>query len=813
MKIKMEQIAINCKKQVRRFSITISLTILCFVGLYSQFTPLAWQSPDPLKWSRDTNENRIDDLIEARSPSELIDVVFDLNRCITNEEAKQFLLPLSSGDILWLNPEITFVFVEKVRVDSITGFFSSGNGLVGAVAMIELAAGFGPSTDISMQAIKVSSGQYWSVDDQFSNAIRGQGINIAILDSGVNDNHDAFKGKLVSIYNAITNDDMTNPDDDTGHGTWVAGVALGRILSIDGREFRGVAPDAGLIDVKVIDPDNTCSTSEQGWLHLAQGLSWVYTNNQNDETPNIDIINLSLEQCMDENGTVVTSNGLDAMSQYIDLLHNEGIVVVGAIGNNSQSGSLLPVPGCADQIITVTAAQDNTITRTPTITDDQIYAPANRGPRASDNDSDTIDEQKPDITAPGVNIVAPNYLTMNGFVEVSGTSLAAPHVSGVAALILQRYPGIGPAMVKDLILQSADDPATDMQRDPIMWDSDWGFGMLNALEAIQSAPTVDVRFATAGDADMYWSDAIQTATTPVVGVQNTISAEIINNGGSIANNVTVNFGVYQFSATGQTNYHIGSQSVAMLPPGVSRTVHQSWTPASTEDILHANIEVEIVYGLDSEPANNLAQKNVMFSPTESPATIPFVVDNPTLDTATISVTKVHEVIPSGWTFTYHPKTFELAPQDCAETVTATFTPPSNATACDSAYVDLIAIISATNDTIGGLRVGAFVPDSVLCPIITSNLTIAPKELEPVLYLPFPNPGHSEIRIPFEIPHSRRVQIGVYNIYGYQVAQLADTKMLAGKQEVHWKCAEAPPGIYFVQLTYEGRTLSRKVLVE
>ncbi|HWI63914.1 MAG TPA: S8 family serine peptidase, partial [Symbiobacteriaceae bacterium] len=238
----------------------------------------------------------------------------------------------------------------------------------------------------------------------------GAGVNVAVLDTGVDYTHPALAGHVVKGPDLINNDN--DPMDGHGHGTHVAGI----IASQDQRR-RGVAPGATIIAVKVLS-DEGYGSDEQ----IIAGIDWAVMHGA-------DVINLSLGG--------PGGGGADALAQAVDNAVKSGVVVVVAAGNSGPDFSTVGSPGDARLALTV-GASDN---------DRQLQSWSSRGP--------TLDgRQKPDVVAPGSGIVS---LAPGGeWQPMDGTSMATPHVSGLAALLLQAT-GAEPLLIKDALKRTAQD--------------------------------------------------------------------------------------------------------------------------------------------------------------------------------------------------------------------------------------------------------------------------------------------------------------------------------------------------------------------
>jgi hypothetical protein len=240
----------------------------------------------------------------------------------------------------------------------------------------------------------------------------GTGTRIAVLDSGIDTTHPDLAGKVVAEHNFS---ESPTTDDLFGHGTHVASIAAGTGAK-SGGTYKGVAPGAGLLDGKVLN-----DTGQGAMSGIIAGMEWAAAEKA-------DVVNLSLG--------AYDSPELDPMEEAVDKLSAEsGTLFVVAAGNDGEQGAdTISTPGSADAALTVGAVDKQ-----------DVLAPfSSTGPRAGD------DAIKPDLTAPGVDIgaasahdsymasVAPSVA--DGYISLSGTSMATPHVAGAAALLAEQHP-------------------------------------------------------------------------------------------------------------------------------------------------------------------------------------------------------------------------------------------------------------------------------------------------------------------------------------------------------------------------------------
>ena len=222
-----------------------------------------------------------------------------------------------------------------------------------------------------------------------------------------------------------------------GHGTHVQGI-IGGNGSYSNGAYIGVAPKVNLVSLKVSDDTGAGTTSA-----VVDALQWALNNKS---TYNIRVVNLSL------NSTVVESYHTNPIDAAAEILWFNGIVVVASAGNNGGAAGALYAPANDPFVITVGATDDR---GTNSISDDTIATFSAYGT--------TLDGVvKPDLVAPGTNIVSakadgnnivlvnqhPSNVVDGYYFKMSGTSMAAPMVSGAVALLLQDEPNLTPDQVK-----------------------------------------------------------------------------------------------------------------------------------------------------------------------------------------------------------------------------------------------------------------------------------------------------------------------------------------------------------------------------
>src|SRR3954463_15785686 len=318
----------------------------------------------------------------------------------------------------------------------------------------------------------------------------GAGIGVAIIDSGITAWHDdltnttsklfPYGNQRVSKFVDFVNG-RTLPYDDNGHGSHVAGVILGNGRDSLG-EKAGIAPGASLVSLKVLDANGQGTIS-----NIISALGWIATN---AKTYNIRVVNMSV------GAGIYESYWTDPLTLAAKALTDKGVTVVAAAGNmgKNAAGQLqygsITAPGNAPWVLTVGASSTmGTLTRN----DDEMASFSSSGPSFLDF------EAKPDLVAPGVgnvSLAVPGstfYVTKatslfdgkpklgsKSYLALSGTSMAAPVVTGTVALMLQANPNLTPNLIKALLQYTAQ---VYSGYSPLRQ----GAGFLNSLGAVRLA--------------------------------------------------------------------------------------------------------------------------------------------------------------------------------------------------------------------------------------------------------------------------------------------------------------------------------------
>jgi serine protease AprX len=316
------------------------------------------------------------------------------------------------------------------------------------------------------------------IDSSGSSAARsrygviGSGTAVAVIDSGVQPHDDLPLTRITAFVDFVNG--RTEPYDDYGHGTHVAGIIAGDGKSSSG-QYTGVAPAAKIVALKVLDGRGAGTTS-----NVLAALEWVLANGAGY---NVRVVNLSLGHPIYEPAAT------DPLVQMVEALSRRGFLVVVSAGNMGRNalgqtvyGSITS-PANAQSAIAVGAANANgTLVRS----DDTVPAFSSRGPTRYDRYA------KPDVLAPGYAIVStaapdsyllttyPHLQVGTGYMRLNGTSMAAPVVSGAATLVWEANPTLTAHTVKALVQFTA-------QRMPVYDVMTQGAGQVNLAGAVRFA--------------------------------------------------------------------------------------------------------------------------------------------------------------------------------------------------------------------------------------------------------------------------------------------------------------------------------------
>ncbi|GGV37463.1 peptidase [Streptomyces longisporoflavus] len=284
--------------------------------------------------------------------------------------------------------------------------------------------------------------------------LTGKGVKVAVLDTGVDLGHPGLKDRVGAAKSFIPGEEVA---DRNGHGTHVASTVGGSGAGSDGDKEKGVAPGADLSVGKVLSDEGSGTESQ-----IIAGMEWAAKD------VGAKVVSMSL-------GSQEASDGTDPMAAAVNTLSEDtGALFVVAAGNNGAPSSI-GSPGAADSALTIGAVDSA----------DRAAYFTSQGPRYGDN------ALKPDLSAPGVDILAARSQLVTGegyYTEMSGTSMATPHIAGVAALLAEKHPDWSGARLKDALM------STSKQLDSSAYEL--GAGRVSVPDA------VGARLTATGSADL-----------------------------------------------------------------------------------------------------------------------------------------------------------------------------------------------------------------------------------------------------------------------------------------------------------------------
>ena len=412
----------------------------------------------------DSDRNGVHDSLQ--NVSGIVNVGLSYSEIITDDDRD---LILSMG--YQINQELHSV--NSILIGSIDSNEVSNLSEIDGVIMVERYGSLVFYGDVQTPSVKAKNSTYYP--GAWDLGVSGQGVNIALTDTGVDEEHPGLNGKFVAGYDAVCflhsdptcilaggreTDGSFNPDDGNQHGTACMGMAAATGIESDGTvsNFTGSAPNASTIDVRIgtdagAGPFENYILEQEFYESAMNGLQWIIDHKDDawqgagEDNYGIDIISLSWGITSHETGG---SDGTDMHSRILDEAMEAGITVSAAAGNDGPNNDGLSGMGSSSLSITVGATDDqNSINRD----DDSIADYSSRGPRRDNGNGNPLDELKPEISAPGSNIIqaegcvssgqcnnnipgqdaTENTYTSRG----SGTSYATPSVSGIIALMIE----------------------------------------------------------------------------------------------------------------------------------------------------------------------------------------------------------------------------------------------------------------------------------------------------------------------------------------------------------------------------------------
>ena len=278
---------------------------------------------------------------------------------------------------------------------------------------------------VVMEEARKTIGADYSLNTKYT----GKGVTVAIIDTGIAPHADLiYPAKRIVGFKDFVNN-RSNYYDDNGHGTHCAGILAGSGYSSKGR-FKGIAPEANILSIKVLDENGNGNTSD-----ILSTVQWIIESKEVYKTK---IINFSL-------GAIAQyKERRDPLVKAANRAIEEDLIVVAAVGNSGPMHNTILSPATSRYVISVGSVNDR---GTSYPKNETIAEFSSRGP--------TLDRvRKPDLIAPGVDIISLSSKNLNGYTTLSGTSMSAPMISGVCALLLNENPDYSHFDIKRILLNS-----------------------------------------------------------------------------------------------------------------------------------------------------------------------------------------------------------------------------------------------------------------------------------------------------------------------------------------------------------------------
>ena len=480
-------------------------------------TAVSWASPGPWwTWtSLDSDRNGIHDSLQTASGPVNIGLSYDGRVTDSN----RLDLARMGHEIHLDLPSVNAVLIGDVDASDVHAL-SQLEGVV----MVERYGSLVFYGDIQTPAVKASNSTEYPVG-AWDLGVSGHGVNIALTDTGVDNEHPGLSGKFVAGYDAVCymhtdpqcllaggreEDGSFDPDDGNQHGTACMGMASATGIEADGSQsnYYGSAPNASLVDVRIgtdvgAGPFENYLLEQEFYESAMNGLQWII-DHRDDAWPGvdeanygIDIISLSWGITSHEDGE---SDGSDMHSRILDDAMLAGVTVSNAAGNSGPDNDGLSGMSASSLSITVAATDDlNTVNRD----DDTIASYSSRGPRRDNGDGNPVNELIPELSAPGTNIIQAEGCVSSGGCNNflggdasdntytgrgSGTSYATPAVTGVVALVIEANGQLSPLQIKEVLKQTSErmgEPSAP-EVDPY-WNREFGYGMVDAHAAVALA--------------------------------------------------------------------------------------------------------------------------------------------------------------------------------------------------------------------------------------------------------------------------------------------------------------------------------------
>jgi len=375
------------------------------------------------------------------------------------------------------------------------------------------------SDDFTYGLKKVQAAKVWN-----ELGINGTGVTVGVLDTGIDTEHETLVGRTIATKDFVSQYEDNTPNDGHGHGTHCSGTIGG---TNSGGKHIGVAPGVQFVVGKIFGDSGSTSVAA-----IMNGMQWITDPDGDPETNDFPRV-------------VSNSWGGPLNNRWEDIINtwrSVGIIPVFAAGNSGPRPNTVGAPGAYKQVLSIGATDSQ----------DKVARFSSRGPVQYNNETYI----KPDVSAPGVDVYSAK--PGGGFQNMSGTSMATPHVAGVVALMLQADPEIDHDRVAEILEETALELGAPGK------DGAYGSGRVNAFEAVQLV-------MTGGKASVSVDSGDQVATIKVMPGNKTYQT---NNGQAM---ISLPAGSYEFtiSAFGYFSQTVEAEVTAQETVELSAALEQA----------------------------------------------------------------------------------------------------------------------------------------------------------------------------------------------------------------------------------------------
>lgn len=275
---------------------------------------------------------------------------------------------------------------------------------------------------INVNSQDLSIKRYLGLNKSNYNKFTGKNVCVAIIDSGISFHKDLVSNRVIAFKDFVGNKET--PYDDFGHGTFVAGL-----IGANGK-LRGISPNVNFVIVKALDNKGNASRET-----LNSAIEWIINNK---EKYDIKIVNIS------EGVSPILPYNEDPICIQIAKLKKKGVIIVCSAGNEGPRENTIVSPGISPDVITVGSINNK---NTYTVSDDTVAKFSSRG-----NYNSGV--EKPNFVTMGVDLMSLDYKRNSGYTIMSGTSFSTAIVSGVAAILIEKYSTKPISFVENMIKKS-----------------------------------------------------------------------------------------------------------------------------------------------------------------------------------------------------------------------------------------------------------------------------------------------------------------------------------------------------------------------